>query len=273
MTMITKDRGSYVQELEFSEERFYNFILEIYEDTVNKDKISIEDVEDIYKSVTSFVKAKKSVEAERLFDYIIRESNGKISAKNPHFTNFSASALRRKMYKQAGRVRGYDYRKGYGDYHSLVVKLTEEGRYDPVILEKYTEKELREIGKLIEKDRDKLFDYSGLQMLETIYLIHQDNNTIVELPQERFLTTAVYLMQDEPKEKRFGYIKDAYSTVLSQHRVGLATPTLKNAGSPHGTLSSCHIVTVDDDLKSIFRSNTQIARFSQNGAGLGKEIA
>lgn len=268
MTIITKDRGSYVQQLEFDPARFHKFILELYEDTPDKERLPIEDINDIYDTVVSVVSARKTVDAERLFDYIIRESNGKISLKNTHFNAFSATVLRRKLYKQASKSRGFDYHNGYGDYYSLVKQLVESGKYDPDLLEKYTPEELTELGKLIQKDRDKLFDYSGLQALEVVFLIKNDDKEVIELPQERYLTAAIYLMSEEPKEHRFSRIKQAYD-VTSNRLIGVATPTLKNSGSPHGSLSSCHIATPADDLKSIFNVNTQIAKFSQEGSGLG----
>lgn len=268
MALITKDRGSYTQEKEFDETRFYNFIQEIYEDTTKKDKIDEKSVQEIFDKVKRDVESRKSVEADRLFDYIIRESNDKISAKTPEFSDFSASVYRRYLYKQAGKSRGFNYHHGYGDYYTLVKKLVEEGKYTDELLEVYTEEELKELGELIDVSKDRLFSYSGLQMLKSVYLVQTSDDKVAELPQERFLTSAIYMMKDEPKEKRYDYIKDAYWS-LSNHYVGLATPTLKNAGTPHGSLSSCHIVTVDDDLKSIFNANTQIARFSSQGSGLG----
>lgn len=271
LTIITKDRKTYIQRLEFDEERFEKFIFELYEETRDKEKINKDEIKQICEDVKAFVLTRKEVEAERLFDYIIRESNGRISSKTPQFTNFSASVLRRKMYKQASKYRGFDYHNGYGDYYSLVKLLVEEGKYDTSLLEQYTEAELKKIGKLIDPEKDKLFDYSALHLLNETYLVKSEDKsikTLIEMPQERFLTSAIYLMKDEPKTKRIEYIKEAYR-VLSNHYVGLATPSLKNSGTPHGTLSSCHILTSDDDLKSIFNVSTQIARFSSKGAGIG----
>src|SRR5690606_24022028 len=105
-------------------------------------------------------------------------------------------------------------------------------------------------------------------MLNNTYLKKGYNGEVLELPQERFLTSALYLMKDEKKSKRMELVKEAY-WALSNHYVGLATPTLLSSGAPHGTLSSCHIITPDDDLISIMNSLEQTARFSQNGAGLG----
>lgn len=48
----------------------------------------------------------------------------------------------------------------------------------------------------------------------------------------------------------------------------VATPTLANAGKSHGQLSSCFIDTVDDSLRGIYDSNTDIAELSKNGGGI-----
>src|SRR5690606_14513892 len=137
-------------------------------------------------------------------------SNGRVDLNNVKYTRLSASAYLRKLYKEASKNRGFDYKKGYGDYYSLVKRLVEIGKYSEELLDSYTEAELRKIGKLIDPSKDKLFNISGLQMLKITYLIKADDDTVIELPQERFLTTIAYLMKDEPKTKRFHYIEEAY---------------------------------------------------------------
>ena len=269
MTIITKDRGSYIQEKEFDKERFHSFFMELVEDTNYQEEFKDSTLQDIYDATVSMISARKKVEAERLFDFFIREINGKVSANETKLVYLSATVLRRKQIKQASKLRGFDYRKGYGDYYSLVKQLVEQGKYDEVILEKYTEEELNNLGRLIVTDRDKDFDYSGLLALSKVFLSKVGKNEeIIELPQERYLTTAIYTMQDEPKKLRYDYIKRAYD-VTSQRIIGLATPMLKNLGTPHGSGASCQIVTIDDNLNNIFDSFKQIARFSQEGSGLG----
>lgn len=269
MTIITKDRGSYIQEKEFDENRFKAFFNELVDDTKYKESFSKEVLDTIYDNTVSMITARKKVEAERLFDFLIREINGAVTVDETKLVYLSATVLRRKQIKQASRLRGFDYRKGYGDYYSLVKQLVEQGKYDEVLLEKYTEDELNKLGKLIVEDRDKDFDYSGLLALSKVFLSKVGkNDEIIELPQERYLTTAIYAMQDEPKKMRHGLIKKTYD-VTSKRIVGLATPMLKNLGTPHGSGASCQIVTVDDNLNNIFDSFKQIARFSQEGSGLG----
>ncbi len=265
MTLITKDRGSYIQKTEFDQNRFNRFVNEIVKDSERE--FSKESIEDLKIKVSDYIKSREEIEAEKLFDLIIREANDMITANTPDFTFLSGSALRRKLYKQASKNRGFDYKKGYGDYYSLVLQLTEQGLYSDDILNSYSEYELRKAGMYIEKSKDKLFSYAGLYLMQETYLVKGYNREALELPQERFLTTALYLMKDE-KLNRMELVKEMY-WVLSNHYVGLATPTLKNSGTPHGTLSSCHIITPDDDLKSIMNVLSQTSRFSQNGAGIG----
>jgi ribonucleoside-diphosphate reductase alpha chain len=266
MTYILKDRKSYIQRTEFNEERFNRFFNEI---VIDSEKEYPEDeLEDIKNKVVSEILSKNEIYAEKLFDLIIREANEKISKDTPQFTYLSAATLRRKLYKLASKERGFDYKKGYGDYYGLVKMLTEKGLYSEDVLNSYTEDEIRLAGSFIDKQKDKLFSYAGLYLMNNTYLVKGYDGEVLELPQERFLTTALYLMKDENKDKRLDLVKEAY-WVLSNHYVGLATPTLKNSGTPHGTLSSCHIVTMDDDLQIIMDALKQIARFSQNGAGIG----
>lgn len=266
MTLVVKDRKSYLQKSEFMMERFDRFFNEIVDDTPKE--FDINALENIKKRVTDHVLDRKEIHADKLFDLIIREVNEEISEDNSDYTYLAASTLRRKLYKQASKNRGFDYKKGYGDYYSFVIHMTEQGLYDESLLKSYTEQELRKAGRFIEEDKDKLYDYSGLYLESQTYLVKGYKEEVLELPQERFLTASLYLMRDEKKSKRMDLVKESY-WVLSNHLVGLATPTQKNAGSPHGTLSSCHEITWNDDLSNIFDVQKQTARFSQNGAGIG----
>src|SRR5699024_12800806 len=75
-------------------------------------------------------------------------------------------------------------------------------------------------------------------------------------------------MQDENRTRRRELVTKAY-WALSNLYMTVATPTLTNAGKTHGQLSSCFIDTVDDSLQSIYDSNTDVAKLSNNGGGMG----
>ncbi|HAC2541256.1 TPA_asm: ribonucleoside-diphosphate reductase subunit alpha, partial [Listeria monocytogenes] len=140
--------------------------------------------------------------------------------------------------------------------------------YSGNILKNYSKEDLIAAGKLIDPEKDKLFTYNGLYLLATRYLATDSERNVYELPQERWLTIALYLMQNEPKEKRMKLVEEAY-WALSNLYMTVATPTLANAGKVGGQLSSCFIDTVDDSLQGIYDSNTDVARVSKHGGGVG----
>lgn len=266
LTLVLKDRKSYIQKTEFSQDRFDRFFNEIVQDSGKE--YPADELKTIKDKVVDEATCRDEIYADRLFDLIIREANEMISADSPQYTYLSASTLRRKLYKQASKERGFNYKSGYGDYPTFVRMMVEKGLYSADLIEQYSEKELQQIGKLIDVNKDKLFSYAGLFLLNNIYLVKGYEGEVLELPQERFLTAVIYLLKDEKKSQRMGLIKEAYWAV-SNHYIGLATPTLKSSGLPHGSLSSCHEITWNDDLYNIYDVQQQTARFSQNGAGIG----
>src|SRR5690625_2940901 len=156
----------------------------------------------------------------------------------------------------------------YTNFYGLIEKLVDKGIYSELLISAYTKDEINHLAKTIDPERDLLFDYLGLYTLATRYLATDFEGNVLELPQERFMIIAMYLMLKEPREKRIALIEEAY-WALSNLYMTVATPTLANAGKTHGQLSSCFIDTVDDSLQSSYDSNTDIANLSKNGGGIG----
>jgi ribonucleoside-diphosphate reductase alpha chain len=266
MTRITKNRKSYIQELDFDVDRLSSFVDEIVEETGKSfDKTEIESLK---QKLIEEIQSKSKFEASKILDLLIREANDMISVRTPQYAYLSARTLLRKLYKEASKNRGFDYRQGYGDYYTFVKMMTEQGIYDETILKSYTKEEIDEAGKLIDISKDKQYSYAGLFLLNKSYLAKGYNGETLELPQERALSTALYLMSIEDKEDRMKHVSESYF-VLSNQFIGLATPTLLNSSRPMGTLSSCHILTMDDSLQSISDVWKDVSTFSQNGAGIG----
>lgn len=266
LTIITKDRGSYTQRTEFDVNRFTKYFYEIVFDTgMNHDSATLEKV---LANTIEFIQGFEEIPANKLGEYILRYTNEAISLENPDFKWVSASVVRRTLYKDVSKIRGFDYKKGYGNFLSLLRMGVEIGLYDEALIKKYTPEEIEEIASFIDPSLDKEFDYAGLDLMTDKYLIRNYKKEIVELPQERYAVVAMTLMQNEKPEKRMEYIRKAY-TYVANKLIGLATPTLMNAGKPQGSFSSCHVLTMSDDLINIFDTNTATARFSQAGAGIG----
>lgn len=168
------------------------------------------------------------------------------------------------VYNRQEKLRGA---KVYTDFAENVALLVNEGLYTPVLTEKYSKEDLVILGNVIEPERDKLFTYIGLKTLMDRYVAVDFSKQSVELPQERWLVIAMTLMQDETTN-RLEKVAESYWAMSSLYMT-VATPTLSNAGKPHGQLSSCFIDTVDDSLQGIYDSNTDIANLSKYGGGIG----
>lgn len=154
-----------------------------------------------------------------------------------------------------------------GSFYEKIVYLTNEELYGSYILEHYTKEEITELEGCLCKERSQLFNYSGLQLLESRYLIRSRSNVVLETPQEMFLGIAMHLAMLE-KEGRAGWVRRFYD-MLSTLKVTMATPTLANARKPYHQLSSCFVDTVPDSLDGIYRSIDNFAKVSKFGGGMG----
>lgn len=201
-------------------------------------------------------------------DQLIKKALENIDESNSDWTFVASRLYVNTLYEQAAANRGYDPGHRYGDFYQLIKILTEKGIYTDQLLKKYTQQENDYFASIIEPERDFLFNYLGLYTLATRYLATDHEKNTYELPQERWMIIAMHLMQDEDITRRSKYVKEAY-WALSNLYMTVATPTLTNAGKTHGQLSSCFIDTVDDSLQSIYDSNTDIAKLSKNGGGIG----
>ncbi|MBP2258908.1 ribonucleoside-diphosphate reductase alpha chain [Virgibacillus campisalis] len=211
---------------------------------------------------------KNNMSDEAATEILIKNALENIDEASPAWTFLASRLYLQTLYKKAANNRDYDAGLKYGSFYELVKLLTDEGIYSAHIMDKYSEEEINYFAGKIEPERDFLFDYLGLYTLATRYLATDHDKNIYELPQERWMIIAMYLMQDEDKSKRSSLVEEAY-WALSNLYMTVATPTLNNAGKSHGQLSSCFIDTVDDSLQSIYDSNTDIAKLSKNGGGIG----
>ncbi|MEH7347076.1 ribonucleoside-diphosphate reductase subunit alpha [Bacillus sp. JJ1532] len=200
--------------------------------------------------------------------YALLYSLNKISMDQPNWTFLAAQLYLNELYSEASKNRGYKMNVKYGDFYSLIMKLTNIGIYSEDLLAFYSKEEIDHLDILIDPEKDYLFNYIGLFLLADRYLAKDYEKNIFELPQERFMIIAMTLMKNEDKAKRISLVKEAY-WALSNLYMTVATPTLSNAGKSYGQLSSCFIDTVDDSLDSIYLNNWDIARLSKDGGGIG----
>jgi ribonucleoside-diphosphate reductase alpha chain len=165
------------------------------------------------------------------------------------------------LWKDTQVSRGF----GYGNYGKAVEFQVAAGRYDRQILQ-YSPAELAQAGTWINPDWDRDYDYAGAILLTKRYLLTN------ELPQEAYLTCGLLLASREQPEVRLTVAR-AFYEAIAQRKISLATPILANLRIPHGSLSSCFIIGMDDNLESIFEEITNAARISKNGGGVGVNVS
>jgi ribonucleoside-diphosphate reductase alpha chain len=210
----------------------------------------------------------KNMTDDQVRNMLILAAVERIGRNEPEWTYVAARFYLKKLYKLSAGFRQSGKETGYGSFYELINRLIDIGIYDGGILKSYSREEIEHLEKVIDPERDKLFTYIGLVTMAERYLARTQNGEYAELPQERFLMIAMTLLADEPKEKRLQLVEEAY-WALSNLYMTVATPTLANAGKSYGQLSSCFIDTIEDDLRSIYDSNTDISTLSKNGGGIG----
>ncbi|MGD6961888.1 ribonucleoside-diphosphate reductase subunit alpha [Fictibacillus phosphorivorans] len=203
-----------------------------------------------------------------LYRQLIMEALNGLNAEEPQWTFVASQIYLKQLYEEVMINRAEAEKRPYTNLYGLISKLVSLNIYDDTILSAYSKEELENAENMIDPTRDKLFTYIGLKTLADRYLAKGFNHEIYELPQERWMLIALFLMRDENPTNRLQLVEEAY-WALSNLYMTVATPTLANAGKSYGQLSSCFIDTIDDSLRGIFDSNTDAATVSKGGGGLG----
>jgi ribonucleoside-diphosphate reductase alpha chain len=220
------------------------------------------------QKVLQTVEAKNDLTEEQFENMLILTAVERISSNEPDWTYVAADVYLQRLYRLSAEVRGTEADKGYGSFYDLISLLEGFGIYDKRLLQVYSKEEIETLENIIDSEKDRLFTYIGIVTMAERYLAKSHSGSFIELPQERFMIIAMTLLADEPKENRLALIQEAY-WALSNLYMTVATPTLANAGKSYGQLSSCFIDTVEDDLRSIYDSNTDVSTLSKNGGGIG----
>lgn len=214
-----------------------------------------------------------SISSDELLSALIKVAVELTSPEAPDWEFIAGRLLDFQLHR---RITTHATRCGLHTFADKVRFLTNEGLYGNYILENYTDEELEEAARYMRPERNRLFNYSGLDLLAKRYLIRTHNHQLIETPQEMYLGIALHLAMHEDKTKtltdgtnhRLYWVKRFYD-MLSLLEVTMATPTLANARKPYHQLSSCFIDTVPDSLEGIYRSLDTFAMVSKFGGGMG----
>jgi len=187
---------------------------------------------------------------------------------DPGYTFVSARLLLERMAAEAlrfiagptGTRAALDYERYFPAYVERAVGL---GLLDPSL----AEFDLTRLAAALRPERDRQFQFLGLQTLYDRYVLHSDGVRI-ELPQAFFMRVAMGLALRETD--RTARTIEFYD-LLSSFDFMCSTPTLFNAGTRRPQLSSCFLTTVPDDLDGIFSAVRDNALLSKYAGGLGND--
>lgn len=147
-------------------------------------------------------------------------------------------------------------------FKEYLAHMKSNGTYKHPILDTYSEEEINYIGDFIQKEKDLNHSYGSTLTAIKKYLSKG------ETVQNMFMVQAMIIFGERYQgEERIEKVLDLYEK-LSDRKISLATPWLSNLRS-NGNISSCFIISVDDDIESITDSWKKAAKISKMGGGLG----
>jgi ribonucleoside-diphosphate reductase alpha chain len=192
-----------------------------------------------------------------------------VTVENIAWQHVAARIFLGNLYKQAIKNRGIAIKDIYTpeSYKALFDEYVEKELYYKDFYQYYTPEDVLEAGKRLSMQTDEGYEYTTLLSLQKRYLLNP-NKVVKELPQEMYMSVALFLAIPEKPENRLAFAFKIYEQ-CSQQQISLPTPTLINARTNYHQLSSCFKINVDDDLRGIYHAFENMAQISKFGGGVG----
>lgn len=185
--------------------------------------------------------------------------------KGVKFSRIAARIFANDLYKQ---VFGEDefsssFEETYrSNFETIIERGVENNRLEKEMLDF----DFDVLSSALVLERDKLFRYRGIQMLAAKYVLKDEEQNILEVPQYFWMRVAMGLALNE-EEKEEKALK--FYSVMSQLLYIPSSPTLYHSGLVHSQMSSCFLMTVEDDLHHIFKSYSDQAQLAKYAGGIG----
>lgn len=195
-------------------------------------------------------------------DELTAQQCASMASQHPDYTKLASAITVSNLHKNTdasfyGTVKKlYDFSDVNDNKYKLI--------HDDVMatVEKYQQ----EFDEMIDYNRDFLFDYFGFKTLERAYLLRIDGE-IVERPQHMWMRVSICIHGSNLEK-----IKETYDYMSNKYFIH-ATPTLFNAGTPRPQLSSCYLLSMEDDsIEGIFNTVKECAQISKWSGGIGLHI-
>ncbi len=196
-------------------------------------------------------------------DNLAAETAASMATQHPDFAILAARLAISRLHKNTTKSFSETMQKLY-DHIDLNTK-----KHSPIITEdvlNVVKAHADLLDSTIIYDRDFNSDYFGFKTLEHTNLL-RINGEIVERPQHMYMRVALGIHGDDIQSAIETY------TLMSEGWFTHATPTLFNSGTPHPQMSSCFLLTMQDDsVEGIYNTLKQTALISKNAGGIGLSI-
>ena len=243
-----------------------------------KETFDIEKIRDTYKRVSYWLaRICKFEELENsLKKYIVDDISTKdilkmmikscidlISVENTSWQYIAWRLMSIDLYKEASNNRWITIKDIYKSksYKALFDEYINAWLYYKDFYKYYSPEDILEAWKKLNKDTDFTYNYTTLLMYKKRYLLNP-NKIVKELPQEMYMSAALFLAIPEKNEDRLKVAFKIYE-YCSKAMISLPTPTLLNARTNYHQLSSCFVLNIDDDLRSIYHNIENMAQISK----------
>ena len=187
--------------------------------------------------------------------------------KHPDFNKLAAKISISNLQKQTSP----DYGQVLEELHQL--DLVSDQYWN------FAKTHVDEIQKMISYDRDFLFDFFGFKTLERSYLFRNKKSSIskiIERPQHMWMRVSIQIHglshENITTQERLDNIRETYD-LLSGLYFTHATPTLFNSGTKNPQLSSCFLMSCEDNIDNIFKTIGDIGRISKWAGGIGIHLS
>ncbi len=228
------------------------FFIKDLDGIIDQDKLIKETESNLYDGIRS----------EEISQALIFATRSQIE-KDPAYAKLASRLLNDTIFKNVVGWEKVNYSQYEEQYRKAFIdnikEIVEANRGD----ERLLDFDLVDLSRSLKPERDDLFVYLGLQVLEDRYFLRDpETKRIWETPQAFWMRVAMGLsILEDNKNVR---AKEFYE-IISTLRFIPSTPTLFHAGTKHPQLSSCYLTTVDDSLDHIFKcigDNAQMSKWS-----------
>lgn len=194
------------------------------------------------------------VKTTLIHDNIIYHAQALASATEPDWVYVAGRLNTMKLWKD---TRAYEV-----EFYTFIQDMKDQGKYTHPIIDTYSEEDINTLESYICQNNDLDHSYGSTLTASKKYLLEG------EVIQYMFMVEAMIIFGERYQgQERINKVADLYEN-LSKRKISLATPWLSNLRS-NGNISSCFIISMDDDIESITDGWKKAAKISKMGGGLG----